>query len=123
MTRMKNIRVNFKGKKFNIKAKELFLLEQFIGLMFKSRNCDILLFNRGGRWEIHSFFVFFPFLALWLDKNNRVLEYKIITPFSLYAGPKKEFAKLVEIPINKKNKSILKHFKVRVRMIDAEQIE
>jgi len=108
---MKNIRVGFKGKKFNIKARELSLPGQFIGLMFKSRETDSLLFNIGGRWGIHSFFVFFPFLALWLDEKNNVVEYKIVRPFTSYVQPKDKFAKLVEIPINEKNKSIIGFFR------------
>jgi uncharacterized membrane protein (UPF0127 family) len=107
---MKNIKVGFKGKKFNIEARELSLPGQFIGLMFKSRETDSLLFNRGGRWSIHSFFVFFPFLALWLDEKNNVVEYKIVRPFTSYVQPKDKFAKLVEIPINEKNNKIIEAF-------------
>jgi len=104
------IKIGLSGKKFNIEARELPLLEQARGLMFKSRESDNLLFNRGGRWGIHSFFVFFPFLAVWLDEKNRVVDYKIVKPFTFSVQPKNKFAKLVEIPINNKNKSLISRF-------------
>lgn len=108
--KIKRVVVNFKGKKIPIKVKNLSLLGMGFGLMFKSRNTDNLLFNRRGKWGIHSFFVFFPFLALWLDEKNKVIEYKIIKPFCSYIVPKQKFAKLIEIPVNNKNKFIINRF-------------
>jgi uncharacterized membrane protein (UPF0127 family) len=107
---MKNIKVGFKGKRFNIEARELTFLGQFIGLMFRTKNSNNLLFPVGGNWSIHSFFVFFPFLAVWLDSKNKVLEYKIVKPFTFIVKPKKTFSKLVEIPLNEKNQKIIKVF-------------
>jgi uncharacterized membrane protein (UPF0127 family) len=107
---MKSIKVGLGKKRVLINAKSLSLPEQFIGLMFKSRESDNLLFNIGGRWGIHSFFVFFDFLALWLDEKNNVLEYKIVKPFTFSIKPKSKFAKLIEIPLNSKNKNLISHF-------------
>ena len=104
------IKIGLSGKKFNIEARELSPIRQAIGLMFKSKECDNLLFNRRGRWAIHSFFVFFPFLAVWLDEKNKVLEYKIVRPFAFSVRPRNKFAKLVELPINRKNEKIIKLF-------------
>ena len=104
------IKIGLSGKKFDIEARELPIIEQAIGLMFKSRESDNLLFNRAGRWGIHSLFVFFPFLAVWLDEKNRVSEYKIVKPFTFSVQPKNEFAKLIEIPLNNKNKNLISHF-------------
>jgi len=39
--------------------------------------------------SIHSFFVFFPFTAIWLDEKKRVLEKKDIKPFQAFLSPKK----------------------------------
>lgn len=111
---MKNIKISFKGNKIDIKVRELSLLGQMIGLMFKTKNCDNLLFKRGGRWAIHSFFVFFPFLALWLNEKNKVIEHKIVKPFRFCIIPKREFAKLVEIPLNKKNAKIISVVEAKV---------
>lgn len=101
---MSNITIKFRGQKFNLNVKELSYIGQFRGLMFRSKNSDNLLFNRGGTWSIHSLYVFFPFLAVWLDENNNVLECRMIKPFILSAKPKTAFSKLIEIPMNDKNK-------------------
>lgn len=104
------IKVGLGNKKFVVNARKLSLAKQAAGLMFRTRECDNLLFDRRGRWAIHSLFVFFPFLAVWLDEKNRVLEYKLVKPFSSHVIPRNDFAKLVEIPINKKNERAIKFF-------------
>lgn len=79
-------------------------LNQGLGLMFKRRQrARALLFNfkRLTRQPIHSFFMSFPFIAIWLDEKNKVVETKIFRPFSLYQ-PKTKFRKMIEIPINSK---------------------
>ena len=108
---MKSIKVGFGNKRFNVKARELPLHEMYFGLMFKGKNCDNLLFNRSGKWGIHSWFVFFPFLAIWVDDKNNVQEFRIVKPFTFYVEPKREFAKLIELPINERNKKIIEVFK------------
>jgi uncharacterized membrane protein (UPF0127 family) len=107
---MKSVKVGFKGKKIDIEARKLSFREQFRGLMFKSRNSENLLFDYPGKWGIHSFFVFFPFLAIWVDDKNNVLEYKIVKPFTFYVESKRGFARLIELPINEKNKKIIDIF-------------
>jgi uncharacterized membrane protein (UPF0127 family) len=85
-------------------------LGKFTGLMFRKReNADALLFDFPNpvRLRIHSFFVFFPFLAVWLDDRNRIIEKKIIQPFNFSVRPKKQFNRLIEIPFNKKYKLML----------------
>ena len=97
-----------KGKNRNIKIKNVKRIKGIIGkgtgLMFKSSNTDALLFefNKPIKEGIHSLFVFFPFVAVWLDDKNRIIEKRVILPFTLLAKPKKEFKKLLEIPINSK---------------------
>jgi len=100
------IKVGFKNKKIEIEAKEA---NKLIGLMFKTKKHENLLFKfeKEGIYPIHSFFVFFPFVAIWLDKNNKILEKRIINPFEFYVAPKKPFKKLIEIPINDKNEIIV----------------
>jgi len=107
---LRRIKVGFGNKKLNLEARELSSPEMLLGLMFKNKSCDNLLFNIGGNWGIHSLFVFSPFLALWLDDKNKVLEWKIVRPFSLFVKPKRKFSKLVEIPLNSKNKNLLSNF-------------
>ena len=98
--------IHFHGKTFLAMAKETNFLTRISGLMFRTKETENLLFDFGqeGRWAIHSLFVFFPFLALWLDRENNVLEYKVVKPFELSAAPSQDFAKLVEIPLNSGNR-------------------
>ena len=97
------------NKKFKINLQECGFLRRITGLMFRTKHTNPLLFELKSPRAIHSFFVFFPFVAVWLDKNNKVVEIKKVKPFTLHVLPKKHFAKLVEIPVNKKNKKILRN--------------
>ncbi len=81
------------------------------GLMFYRREkADSLLFEfkKPTLLKIHSCFVFFPFVAIWLDNKNNVLGIREVKPFRLNVGINKPFFRLVEIPINKRNRSILR---------------
>ena len=105
------IALNFKGKKIVVgDVSECRGIWKYVGLMFSSReNAKILLFRFGkpSRKAIHSIFVFFPFLALWLDSENKVIEAKKVEPFQPIVKPKNKFSRLVEIPLNKQNMEIL----------------
>jgi len=81
-----------------------------IGLMFSKRNSRPLLFDfkKLTREAIHSFFVFFPFIAIWLDENNNVIETQVVRPFTLLVRPRKQFYRLIEIPLNDKYKQLIK---------------
>ena len=104
--------INFKDKNIEMPVKKVSELGKIMGLMFKKKTTENLLFefNEKTNLRIHSYFVFFDFLAIWLDKKNRVLEWKIIKSFTLSVKPKKSFFKLIEIPFNKKNEEIIKSF-------------
>lgn len=95
--------IKFKKKKFEIELKKSSGIR---GLMFRRREKSraLLLEDTGA---IHSLFVFFPFVCLWLDNQNRVLEHKVVMPFSLHEKPNKKFNKIVEIPINQRYHSIV----------------
>ena len=77
---------------------------KFTGLMFANKeNAPAMLFEfkNDGRKSIHSLFC--PtFLAIWLNENNKIIEYKIVSPYSLSISPEKNFRKLIEVPLNKK---------------------
>ncbi len=109
-----DIVVNFKGRKIKLNVTETGPIRQGIGFTFRTRNTDCLLFDFKKevyeRGALTSFFVFFPFLALWLDKNNGVLEHKIIKPWILSILPSKPFRKVVEVPISPKNRKIIDFF-------------
>ena len=106
------INIKFKDKRIKLGVRSTNLFTRFSGLMFKTKNTDNLIFNFNyyAKWSIHSLFVFFPFLALWLDEQNNVLDFKIVKPFCLSIIPNKKFKKLIEIPVNEKNEKIIKIF-------------
>lgn len=101
------VKVNFKYKtrKFSFDAKNVPRPQWGLGLMFRSRNTDCLIFDFGKpvKMALTSWFVFFPFIAVWLDSKNNVLAVEKIRPFRLAIMSKKPFSRLLEIPINGKN--------------------
>lgn len=97
-----NIGFKFKGKEQRLDVYRLSLLEEGIGLMFSPlRNSKPLLFEfeEGSKWLIHSLFVFFPFLAIWMDSENEVVDYKIVKPFTFSVASRKPYKKIIEIPL------------------------
>ncbi len=108
----KKIGLKYKGKIININARvcNLFLMTK--GLMFtkreKARALLLFDFKKPLSMKIHSYFVFSPFLAVWLDDRGNVLEKKIVKPFTLAVSPKKPFNKLIEIPINQRYSQIIR---------------
>lgn len=110
--------IKYKKKKIEIPVKKVFSVGKITGLMFRGKNTDNLLFefNKETGMKIHSFFVFFDFLAVWLDKKNNVLDLRIIKPSSPSIKSGEKFFKLVEIPVNEKNRKIINFF-VGVRKI------
>ena len=76
-------------------------IRKFTGLMFRSSKTKPLMFSFDGDvdYSIHSWFVFFPFLAIWLDSNNRLVDSKVVYPFQNSVRAKNKFRRLIEIPI------------------------
>lgn len=108
---IKKINLSFNGKNISIKTKECNLLQKGIGLMFSRReNAENLLFafKKKTNISIHSFFVFFPFIALWLDEGNKFVDLKIVKPFLPCISPSRKCKYLIEIPFNKKNRNIIR---------------
>ena len=103
-------RLNIKGKSIIIEdLRKCNAFSKFTGLMFKRREkANALLFDfaKEGMHAIHSFFVFFPFIAIWLDGNNNIAEYKVVYPLVAMVMPKKSFSKLIEIPLNERYKKV-----------------
>ena len=64
------------NKKLDIIAKECNAFQKFSGLMFKNKETEALLFsfNKDTNMAIHSFFVFFPFYAIWIDNENKIIK-------------------------------------------------
>lgn len=64
--------VTYENKKIKIPVKRVSSLGKIIGLMFKKKITENLLFNfkKKTKMRIHSYLVFFNFLAVWLDKKK-----------------------------------------------------
>ena len=107
-----NIEIKFKNKKLKLNVNKTGCFTAGLGLMFRTKNTPNLLFDLGMNVNagITSVFVFFPFLVLWLDERNNVIEHRIVKPFRLFVKPRFEFRKFIEIPQNKKNRRIIKIF-------------
>lgn len=106
----KKIILNFDKKEISIKVHIIKGMEKYSGLMFaKKQRAKALLFefDKPVKLAIHSFFVFFPFIAIWIDENDKLIEIKRVAPFSFYVRPKKKFKSFVEIPFNKRYNKVL----------------
>lgn len=102
--------LNHKGKIFQLEVKKLNLFGRILGLMFSRREkAEALLFefNKPVRVAIHSWFVFFPFYAVWLDDKNKIIEIQRVNSWKFHIQPKKKYFKLIEIPIKNQYKEIL----------------
>ena len=111
---MKNFSFNFHKKKFKISIKKLSWLGKGIGLMFSSRKkAKALLFEfqKPTKMSFTSLFVFFPFIIIWLDDKNNVLDFRKIKPFAFHIPSLKLYKKALEIPVNDNYEEIINKLK------------
>ena len=108
------ISVFFKKRKISIDVRKTGFISRGLGLTFRTRNTKNLLFDfsRPVTWQgtLTSWFVFFPFLTLWLDRDNRVIDFHIVKPFVFSISQNKSFYKIVEIPFNLSNRTVIGKF-------------
>ena len=99
-------------KPINLEVRRVSGFGKYLGLMFRTRNVGNLLFEfRDWRMaSIHSFFVFFSFLAIWMDEENKVVDFEIVRPFRALIRSRRSSIKLIEVPVNLKNRKILDFF-------------
>ncbi len=79
------------------------------GLMLsgkESSNALLFEFPYDTKRTIHSLFCP-PFLAIWLNENNKIIDYKIVSPNRFSIKPEKPFRKLLEIPLNREYSGIV----------------
>ncbi|MBW6442411.1 DUF192 domain-containing protein [Patescibacteria group bacterium] len=101
----KKISLDFENHRLEVIVRQCNFFERFLGLMFTRRkNAEALLFefNQPTSIRIHSFFVFFPFIAIWLDEKDKIINVEKVNPFKLDIKGPRNFKKLLEIPLNKK---------------------
>ena len=102
---LKKVSFSFNGKKASVLAKKCVGINRSVGLMFKRREKARALlfeFKRPTNLRISSLFVFFPFIVVWLDRKNRVLEIRKVKPFIISVMARKPYKKFLEIPLNSK---------------------
>ena len=70
------------------------------GLMFRINPGPLLfVWKKPQRIAIHSFFVFRSFVAVWYYRG-KIVEIKLVKPWTFAVTPKVKFDKLLEIPVN-----------------------
>lgn len=87
-------------KKSKIDIKNCVVCKNFFskarGLMFSKPKNLVFEFDKPKIVSLHTFFVFFPIDALFLDHKKKVVEKTTMRPFSFYT-PKKKAKYVVEI--------------------------
>jgi uncharacterized membrane protein (UPF0127 family) len=73
-------------------------IERYRGLMFRKPDFPLLFSVPSHPFYIHSFFVFFPFYAVWLDAHKRVLTFEYVAPFVFRRGAPLSARFLLEVP-------------------------
>ena len=102
-------RIFNRGKFIGLNVVRVNFFTQFTGLMFSRRKTAIRLFSHAvdRRMPIHSWFVFYKFLIVWLDSKKRVVEWRVVKPFTSFVLPRKVCCAFLEIPLDDKyNKEI-----------------
>jgi uncharacterized membrane protein (UPF0127 family) len=76
------------------------VLSKARGLMFRINPKPLLfVWKKPLRTAIHSFFVFQKFVAVWYYRG-KIVEIKLVKPWTFAVTPKVKFNKLLEIPIH-----------------------
>jgi len=108
------ISVFFRGRKILIDVHETGFISRGFGLTFRTRETKNLLFDfkKYVTWQgtLTSVFVFFPFLTLWLDSRNKVIDFAVVKPFVFSISQNKPFSRIVEIPLNLSNMPVIGKF-------------
>jgi uncharacterized membrane protein (UPF0127 family) len=105
------INFNYGNKKIELKALKVPWWFEGIGLMFSRRKkARALIFDlkKERKFSIHSWFVFFPFVAIWLDENKKVVDIQKVNSFKFGVLPSRNFRYLIEVPINESYDEVLK---------------
>lgn len=100
----------FSGKKrLSVPLHKVGFFRRGSGLMWRTRGTKNLLFefSKPCKAAITALFVFFPFAAVWLDTNKRVVDVKLINPFTFSIKPRVPAQYLVELPLNGVNAKII----------------
>lgn len=105
------VNFNYGGEDIELEVSKVPWWFEGIGLMFSCRKkAKALIFDlkKEVKMRIHSLFVFYPFFAIWLDENKKIIDIKKVESFSFGVLPSRKFRYLVEVPINEKYDGVLK---------------
>ncbi len=105
------INFNYNGGEISLEVSKVPWWFEGIGLMFSRRKkARALIFDLKNevKMSIHSFFVFFPFVAIWLDKDKKVIDIRKVKSFKFGIPPSRKFRYLIEVPINENYDEVLK---------------
>ena len=104
------MKISYRRKKIEIPVKNVPFFSA--GLILRTRNTQNLFFKKifPKNSSLTSYFVFFPFLILWLNKKNKVVDIRIAKPFERKISTRKKFSHIIELPFNNKNKKIIRLF-------------
>lgn len=112
----------FLGKrKLSCKVEPVNTFRRGLGLMFRTSMTENLLFSftregNQGR-QLTAWFVFFPFYAVWLDKSQKVVDIRYVRPWEFYIHTRKNFSKILEFPVNSRNKKLITILRRKIRKI------
>jgi len=102
-----------KGKQeIEIKVKKCGCFRKVFGLMFCRREkAKALLFefSKPEKFHLTSLFVFFPFICVWLDERNNIIDIRKIKPFKFHVLSRRFYKKFIEIPISSHYKEIIQN--------------
>ena len=98
-------KISFNSRIIEFPLKKCSSWEKFKGLMFSTTNSPLLIEIKDK--PIHSMFVFYPFLAIWLNDENKIVDYKLVHPFTSSILPQSKFSKIIEIPYKDDFKNIV----------------
>jgi len=110
MAKRKKVSFVFDKERIEVTARECGFFS--FGLMFRTKKTEPCVFEFGEptNFRISSLFVGFPFVAIWFDEKNKIIDAKKVEPFTLSVSPRRKYHTLLEIPINQKYSKIVQNF-------------
>lgn len=98
-------RITLNSKSIEFPIERCSSWSKFKGLMFSANHLPLLIEIKNK--PIHSMFVFYPFLAIWLNDESKIVDYKLVHPFTSSVMPQSDFTKIIEIPYKNEFKNIV----------------
>ncbi len=92
-----NVAVKAGGREFNSELAQTFL-QHMAGLMIGGKRNILFILEKERIFGIHSFFVFFPFDAIYISEKKIVVDViRQVPPFTAYAANRRPAKYLLEL--------------------------